>query len=54
MSEITQSNEAPIQFKPNLTKTALRQGEVVAVPEINRVFSPIIVELIGQLGYRCV
>ncbi len=42
------------QYRPNKTKAAALSGEVIIVPEINRVFSPIVVELIAQAGYTCV
>jgi 2-keto-3-deoxy-L-rhamnonate aldolase RhmA len=41
-------------YRVNHTKAALLRGETVAVPEINRVFNPIVVELIAQAGYTCV
>ena len=33
------------QYRPNRTKAALLRGETIAVPEINRVFDPIVVEI---------
>lgn len=42
------------QYRTNKTKAALLRGETVKVPEINRVFNPILVELIAQVGYKCV
>ncbi len=32
----------------------LKKGNPVAVPEINHIFSPKIVEILGKLGYECV
>ncbi len=32
----------------------MQSGERLAIAEINRVFSPIVVELLGQIGYSCV
>ena len=42
------------RYRVNNTKAALLGGEVVIVAEINRVFSPIVVEVIAQAGYTCV
>ena len=42
------------QYRVNNTKAALLRGEAVMVPEINRVFNPVVVELIAQAGYTCV
>ena len=42
------------RFRINKTKAALLRGETVTVPEINRVFNPIVVEMIAQAGYPCV
>jgi 2-keto-3-deoxy-L-rhamnonate aldolase RhmA len=44
----------PIQYRPNKTKSGLLRGESVKVPEINRVFDPIVVETIAAVGYTCV
>lgn len=41
-------------YRPNRTKTALMSGEMVKVPEINRVFDPTVVETIAEVGYTCV
>ena len=41
-------------MKPNRMKQKLRGGELVAVPEINRIFSPKIVEMLGYVGYDCI
>jgi 4-hydroxy-2-oxoheptanedioate aldolase len=37
----------------NQAKAALRRGELVAVAEINQVFSPVVVDLIALAGYTC-
>ena len=37
----------------NNTKAALAKGETIYVPEINRVFDPVVVELIAQAGFNC-
>ena len=42
------------QYRLNNTKAALLRGEVVTVAEINRVFNPIIVEVLAQAGFNCV
>ena len=42
------------KFRVNKTKDVLLRGETVTVAEINRVFNPIVVELIAQTGYTCV
>lgn len=42
------------QYRPNATKAALQRGETIAVPEINRVFDPIVVELVAAAGFTCV
>ena len=42
------------QYKPNHTKSAMLRGETIAVPEIVRVFDPIVVELIAEAGFTCV
>ncbi len=39
------------QYRANLTKAALLRGETIAVPEINRVFDPIVVELVAEAGF---
>lgn len=41
-------------YRVNNTKAALLRGEVVKVPEINRVFNPIVVEAVAQAGFACV
>ncbi len=38
----------------NRTKSDLRNGKTIYVPEINRVFHPVVVELIAQAGFTCV
>lgn len=40
-------------YKINHTRAALLKGEAVTVPEINRVFDPIVVELAAQAGFTC-
>lgn len=42
------------RFRICKTKTAMANGETVFVPEINRTFDPVLVELIAQAGYTCV
>jgi 4-hydroxy-2-oxoheptanedioate aldolase len=42
------------QYRVNKTKAAVLNGEVIKVPEINRVFNPVVVELVAQAGYSCV
>ena len=42
------------QYKVNHTKAALLRGETIAVPEINRVSNPIVVEVLALAGYTCV
>ena len=42
------------QYKVNHTKAALLRGETIAVPEINRVSNPIVVEVLALAGYSCV
>ena len=42
------------QFKVNKTKVALNRGELVILADINRVFDPVVVEMIAQAGYNCV
>ncbi len=42
------------QFKVNRTKAALLRGESVVLADINRVFNPVVVEMIAQAGYSCV
>ena len=42
------------QYQINNTKAALLGGEFVIVAEINRVFNPIIVEMLAQAGFNCV
>ena len=39
--------------RTNRTKAAAARGETVFVPEINRVFDPVVVELIAAAGYGC-
>lgn len=41
-------------MKQNKIKEKLKRGKAVMVPEINRIFSPKIVELLGLLKYECV
>ena len=41
-------------MKRNNVKAMLKRGEFVGVPEINRVFSPKIVDVLGWLGYECI
>ncbi len=41
-------------MRRNKVKEILKRGEVVIVPEINRIFSPKIVEILGLLNYECV
>ncbi len=41
------------RYTINRTKTSLANGETAYVPEINRVFNPVVVELIAKAGYRC-
>ena len=42
------------QYKVNHTKAALLRGGTLAVPEINRVSHPIVVEVLALAGYSCV
>ena len=42
------------RYRINNTKAALLRGEVIPVPEINRVFDPIVIEIIAQAGFTCV
>ena len=42
------------RYRLNNTKAALLRVEVIAVPEINRVFNPIVVEIIAEAGFTCV
>lgn len=37
----------------NKVKQSLKNGEVVAVAEVNRIFSPKIIDVLGYLGYKC-
>ena len=39
------------QYRANRTKAALLRGETIAVPEINRVFDPVVVELVAEAGF---
>ena len=39
--------------RTNRTKAAAARGETVFVPEINRIFDPVVIELIAEAGYRC-
>ena len=41
-------------MKRNETKEILKRGEAVAVPEINRLFSPRLLEVLALSGYECV
>lgn len=41
-------------MKTNQTKTALLGGATVEVVEINRIFDPVVVELVAQAGFGCV
>ena len=41
-------------YRPNRTKAAALAGETILVPEINRVFNPIVVEAMALAGYSCV
>lgn len=41
-------------MRTNKIKRMLKSGDMLAVPEINRVFSPKIVDVLGFLGYECV
>ncbi len=43
-----------LQFKVNKTKASMLRGEVVVLADINRVFDPVVVEMIAQAGYTCV
>lgn len=41
-------------MKRNKVKEMLKKGEAVAVPEVNHIFSPQLIEILGLLGYKCV
>ena len=41
-------------MKQSKVKEMLKNGEAVAVPEINHIFSPNLIEMLGTLGYECV
>src|SRR3972149_8459093 len=43
-----------LRMKRNNVKEMLKKGKVVLVPEINRIFSPKIIEILGLLKYECV
>ena len=40
--------------RENITKQKLLNGEIIKVPEINRVFDPTVVETLASVGYDCV
>jgi len=40
--------------KRNKVKEILKRGEAVAVPEVNRLFSPKLIEILALSGYECV
>ena len=42
------------RYRINKTKTAIANGETIYVPEINRIFDPVLVELVAQTGFSCV
>ena len=42
------------RYALNHTRTNLLNGKTIYVPEINRVFDPVVVELLAQSGYTCV
>ena len=37
--------------RENITKQKLLNGEIIKVPEINRVFDPTVVETLASVGY---
>lgn len=40
-------------MKKNYIKKLLKNKQPIAVPEINRIFAPEIIELLGNIGYKC-
>lgn len=41
-------------MKRNIVKEMLKRGEILAVPEVNRLFSPKLIEILALSGYECV
>ena len=41
-------------MKRNNVKQMLKRGEILAVPEVNRLFSPKLIEILALSGYECV
>lgn len=41
-------------MKRNKVKEMLKRGEILAVPEVNRLFSPKLIEILALSGYECV